>query len=185
MKSFIFVMASMVASATWAGETTSAPVPVGVANTQQQAQQSAQSSSSAAVNSGVHQNIVFTSPPDTTQRVVYSGSQEVKNVPSLSTSPLVSSNDTCHGSVTGGVVLPGFGISGGSTYIDVNCKRLKNSRELWNYGMRGAALALMCNDDENNEALEVTGYKCPEKRQKKSESQQYTDPHIRKRLNMD
>lgn len=185
MKTLAFIMASMVASTTWAGDVGSTTPPVGVTTSQQQAQQSEQSSSSAAVNSGVHQNIVFTSPPDTTSRVVYSGSQEVKNVPSLSTSPLVSSNDTCHGSTTGGVVLPGFGISGGSTYVDVNCKRLKNSRELWNYGMRGAALALMCNDEENNEALEVTGYKCPEKRVKKTEQQQYTDPHIRKRLGID
>lgn len=170
MKKIVFAMSILVMSMTaFAGEVAPLPVPTGVQMTQGQAQNSAQSSSSAAVNSGVSQNIVFTSPPDTTTNVVYSGSQEIKNVPSISTSPLVSSNDTCHGSVTGGFSVPGFGVAGGSTLIDENCKRLKNSRELWNYGMRAAALALMCNDEENYDALTVTGYKCPEKKGRKKE----------------
>lgn len=185
----LFIMAVLAASsAAFAGDNKPSNPPVGVSMNQGQSQQSAQSSASAAVNSGVNQNIVFTSPPDTTTRVVYSGTQEIKNVPSVNTAPLVSSNDTCHGSVTGAVSIPGFGIGAGSTYLDENCKRLKNSRELWNYGMRAAALAVMCNDAENNEALEVTGYKCPERkkdRQQKTETVQYDDPIIRRRLGLD
>jgi hypothetical protein len=40
---------------------------------------------------------------------------------------------------------------------------LKNSRELWNMGMKAAALARMCMDGPNREALEITGFKCPVK----------------------
>jgi hypothetical protein len=57
----------------------------------------------------------------------------------------------------------------GKTYTDTNCVRLKNSRELWNMGMKAAALALMCKDEENREALEVTGYQCPTAPAKKAE----------------
>ena len=39
---------------------------------------------------------------------------------------------------------------------------LKNSRELWNMGLRNAAVARMCMDDNNSLALEVTGVTCPD-----------------------
>lgn len=183
---FLFVMFLFVASSISFANGSDDLGPSGVKVDQEQRQQSSQSSSSSAVNSGVNQNIVFTSPPETTTNVVYSGTQVIKNVPSTSIAPLTSSNDTCHGSVTGGVSLPGIGIGAGSTYIDENCKRLKNARELWNYGMRAAALALMCNDPENKEALEVTGYKCPNRDKELSSSQvRYDDPIIRRRLGVD
>jgi hypothetical protein len=86
---------------------------------------------------------------------------KVRNTPSAYAAPLTSSNDTCMGSSSGAVAAPGIGVSFGSTWTDNNCKMLKNSRELWNYGMKEAALALMCNDKDVRAALTVTGYKCP------------------------
>lgn len=92
-----------------------------------------------------------TSPSDTTLR----------NVPSVSGPQLTTGSDTCVGSISGSFNVVGLGIGGGSTYIDTNCKRLKNSRELWNMGLRSAAIAILCNDTENREALTLTGYECP------------------------
>jgi hypothetical protein len=86
----------------------------------------------------------------------------LNNTPSIGLSQLTSSNDTCMGSVSVGGSLPGFSIGIGSTYTDGNCIMLKNSREMWNMGMKGAAMALMCNDKNNKEALELTGYVCPQ-----------------------
>lgn len=118
---------------------------------------------STANNSGVNgnNNTTFTSPSDVTQSIQYSGSQTIKNTPSVNGPPLTTSNDTCMGSTSGSVNIAGFGIGGGSTWTDKNCTRLKNSRELWNMGMKAASLALMCNDPENRYALEVTGFTCP------------------------
>lgn len=96
-------------------------------------------------------------------------SQKIRNTPSVNGPPLTSSNDTCMGSASGSVNVPGFGVGLGKTYTDTNCVRLKNSRELWNMGMKAAALALMCKDEENREALEVTGYQCPTAPAKKAE----------------
>jgi hypothetical protein len=86
----------------------------------------------------------------------------INNTPSIGLGQLTSSNDTCMGSVSVGGSGPGFSIGIGSTYTDNNCIMLKNSRELWNMGMKGAAMALMCNDRLNREALELTGYICPQ-----------------------
>jgi len=92
----------------------------------------------------------------------YGGSYTLKNVPSMNASPLTSSNDTCMGSASGGVAVAGFGLTAGATYTDEACKRIKMSRELWNKGMKAASLAMDCMDPAAREALEITGYTCPQ-----------------------
>lgn len=87
---------------------------------------------------------------------------KVRNTPSVSGQALTTSNDTCMGSASGSVNVPGFGASLGKTYTDDNCIRLKNSRELWNKGMKAASLAMDCKDPDMKEALEMTGYECPQ-----------------------
>lgn len=161
-------------------------------------------SESAATNNGNTQQIIFTSPGastavvdqkvsgDTTSRVIYSGTQTVKNVPSVSGPPLVSSNDTCMGSVSGSLNVAGFGGGFGTTYKDANCVMLKNSRELWNMGMRGAALARMCMDGDNKEALEITGFKCPQTERDEAKAKvvvsderpDVIDPLVRERMGL-
>lgn len=121
------------------------------------------SSYSGVVGSG-NSNVKVTVEGDKVpekQEIHYSGTYTVKNVPNVGAAALTSSNDTCMGSSSGGAAGPGFGLSIGTTWTDNNCKMLKNSRELWNMGMKAAALALMCNDSDNRAALEVTGYVCP------------------------
>lgn len=168
-------------------------------STGQQTTTTSSNSASEATNNGNTQSIVFTSPASSTstvngrQEVVYSGSQTVRNVPSVSGPALTSSNDTCMGSVTGSVNVAGFGGSLGSTYKDVNCVMLKNARELWNMGMRGAALARMCMDADNRDALEITGFECPQTTRGKqnavstqtaAQAGEPTDPIVRARLGL-
>lgn len=119
----------------------------------------------------------------------------IKNTPSVNGPPLTSSNDTCMGSASGSVNAPGIGVSLGKTYTDANCVMLKNSRELWNMGMKAAALALMCKDADNREALELTGFECPQttkarngnmavQQHAQASQEQYTDPIVRARLGL-
>lgn len=103
----------------------------------------------------------FNSPSNTTSKVEYSGTQTIKNTPSVNGPMLTTSNDTCMGSTSGSFNVAGLGIGGGTTHVDENCKILKNSRELWNRGMQAASMALMCLDPDNRYALEITGYVCP------------------------
>ena len=158
-----------------------------------------------SASSGNAQNITFTAPGETSQtikatsdgrqEIVYSGTQTVKNVPSVNGPSLITSNDTCMGSTSGSVNIAGVGVGGGTSWVDGNCKMLKNSRELWNMGMKAAALALMCTDSANREALELTGFECPQttKARKGNEAlqaavrpsqEQYTDPIVRARLGL-
>lgn len=122
----------------------------------------AESTASAGSQSGFQINspLSVTVTPEE-QRIDYSGSYTVKNVPSMLAPNITSSNDTCMGSASGAVSGPGFGVALGSTFVDDNCIMLKNSRELWNMGMRAAALAHMCSDPRVAESLVVTGYQCP------------------------
>lgn len=83
--------------------------------------------------------------------------------------PLTSSNDTCMGSTSVGASAVSFGFSAGSTWTDENCVMLKNAREIWNMGFKGAALARLCMDKLNKEALETTGIMCPPRREAVSE----------------
>ena len=134
-----------------------------------QSQQQQQSADAAASNNGNNQSITIEASKQLERTETHiSGTQTVKNVPSVSGPPLTTSNDTCMGSASGSANGPGFGLSLGKTYTDVNCVRLKNSRELWNMGMKAAALALMCMDKDNREALEVTGFVCPKKKEEES-----------------
>lgn len=118
---------------------------------------------------------------------------KIRNTPSVSGPALTSSNDTCMGSTSGSANAPGFGVSIGSTWTDGNCKMLKNSRELWNMGMKSAAMKLMCSDSANHDALMATGFDCDDNSQsvKKNSakvsaasSEQYTDPIVRARLGL-
>ncbi len=134
----------------------------------------------------INQNVTQTG--DTTSRVIQSGTTTLKNVPSVNAAPLTSSNDTCMGSTSGSVNVAGFGAGLGTTWTDQNCKMLKNSRELWNMGMKAAALALMCTDAANREALELTGFKCPTRKPEQQvvqgNGERYTDPIVRARLGL-
>lgn len=140
---------------------------------------------SDAVNQGNNQSVAFVSPADIKQTIKYDGTYTLKNVPSVNGPPLTTSNDTCMGSASGSFNIAGLGLGAGSTYVDENCKRLKNSRELWNMGMKAASLALMCNDKENQEALTLTGYECPQiARHSPQSTEKYTDPIVRERLGL-
>ena len=94
---------------------------------------------------------------------VYEAAQ--RNPVSTAVAPqLTSSNDTCMGSTSLGGSAVSFGFSVGTTWTDTNCLMLKNAREIWNMGFKGAALARLCMDDLNREALESTGINCPARR---------------------
>jgi hypothetical protein len=79
---------------------------------------------------------------------------------------IISSNDTCMGSTSIAGSAVSFGFSAGTTWTDDNCVMLKNSREMWNMGFKGAALARLCMDQLNKEAFEATGINCPPRRDK-------------------
>ncbi len=79
------------------------------------------------------------------------------NAPSYS----AMSQDVCSMGVSGSVSSMGFGISGGKHFRDLNCERIKLSKVLYDYGMKIAAVSLLCQDERVFFAMEMAGTPCP------------------------
>ena len=79
------------------------------------------------------------------------------NAPSFS----AMSQDVCSTGISGGVSTMGFGLSGGKHVRDLNCERIKLSKVLFDYGMRIAAVSLLCQDERVFEAMMMAGTPCP------------------------
>ena len=85
-----------------------------------------------------------------------------QNVPTASAPSMSAySQDICAVGKSGGIQLPGVGITGGSTSRDMNCERMKLSKLLNDYGMKVAAVAILCQDPRVFEAMEQAGTPCP------------------------
>jgi hypothetical protein len=69
--------------------------------------------------------------------------------------------DVCAVGGSLGVQTFGLGISGGKHFIDKNCERLKLARILNDFGMRVAAVAILCQDERVFESMENAGTICP------------------------
>ena len=79
------------------------------------------------------------------------------NAPSYS----AMSQDVCSMGVSGSVSTLGFGISGGKHVRDLNCERIKLSKVLYDYGMKVAAVSILCQDERVFEAMQMAGTPCP------------------------
>ena len=71
------------------------------------------------------------------------------------------SQDICATGQSTGVQTPVVGFSSGSTVRDMNCERMKLSKLLNDYGMKVAAVAILCQDPRVFEAMEQAGTPCP------------------------
>ena len=87
----------------------------------------------------------------------------IKSAPPSASAPSYNSmtQDVCSTGASIGVQTFGIGDSGGKHIIDKNCERLKLSRILNDFGMRVAAVAILCQDERVFEAMEQAGTVCP------------------------
>ena len=69
--------------------------------------------------------------------------------------------DVCAVGVSAGVQTFGIGLSGGKHVIDENCERLKLARILNDFGMKVAAVAILCQDERVFESMIQAGTPCP------------------------
>ena len=79
------------------------------------------------------------------------------NAPSYS----AMSQDVCSMGISGSVSTLGFGVSGGKHVRDLNCERIKLSKVLYDYGMKVAAVSLLCQDERVFFAMQMAGTPCP------------------------
>ncbi|WP_082722321.1 hypothetical protein [Burkholderia mayonis] len=134
----------------------------------------------------------------TTDNVNYSGTQTIKTNPTIQAPGLTTTlSDTCMGSLSIGLSLPGFGATGGTTLVDQACVRRLDAREFRAMGLTDVALALLCQSDANRRAVEATGHLCPGTTAPLARSnsaanveavvaddEKYRDPLVRQRLGL-
>ena len=70
--------------------------------------------------------------------------------------------ETCLGSASGGLSLMGGGFTFGSTKVDEGCTIRLLARQLFAFGFKNAAVALMCEDERVALAMQTAGTPCPE-----------------------
>ena len=63
--------------------------------------------------------------------------------------------------VSGSVSTLGFGAAVGKHVRDLNCERIKLSKVLYDYGMKVAAVSILCQDPRVHMAMQSAGSPCP------------------------
>ena len=103
------------------------------------------STSDSTIDSNITSTTKLTSPP-----------------PSAITPQInVSNSDLCTVGIAGAVQTQILGISMGTVYTEENCIRLKLSKQLYNLGMRVAAVSALCADRSVFLAMKNSGTPCP------------------------
>ena len=88
---------------------------------------------------------------------------DIRSAPPSAAAPSYNSmtQDVCAVGVSAGVQTFGIGLSGGKHVIDKNCERLKLARILNDFGMKVAAVAILCQDERVFESMIQAGTPCP------------------------
>ena len=87
----------------------------------------------------------------------------IRSAPPTSSAPSYNSmtQDVCAVGASAGLQTFGIGVSGGKHFIDKNCERLKLARILNDFGMKVAAVAILCQDERVFESMIQAGTPCP------------------------
>lgn len=87
----------------------------------------------------------------------------IKSPPSTAIAPSINSinNDLCTVGASGAVQTQILGMSFGTTSRDFNCERLKLAKNLFDMGMKVAAVATLCQDRRVFDAMMDAGTPCP------------------------
>ena len=107
--------------------------------------------------------IVTDSTSNSTSYSKSDSTTKVISPPPTAVAPAITTinNDVCATASSGAVQTQILGISVGSTTRDMNCERIKLSKNLYDMGMKVAAVATLCQDDRVFKAMLDAGTPCP------------------------
>ena len=147
-KIFISIFAILFATNVWAGST---QTNVSGSNTAIEGNYS--SESSTTYEEGSSSNTTTSSTTNS----------NIKSAPPNASAPSYNSmtQDVCAVGASVGIQTFGVGLSAGKHFIDKNCERLKLARILNDFGMKVAAVAILCQDERVFESMIQAGTPCP------------------------
>jgi hypothetical protein len=125
--------------------------------------QSNVSGSNTAIEGGYESSTTYQSGSESTSTTTNSTTSNIKSSPPTAGAPSYNSmtQDVCAVGASAGLQTFGVGISGGKHFIDKNCERLKLARILNDFGMKVAAVAMLCQDERVFESMIQAGTPCP------------------------
>ena len=147
-KLLIFLFAILFATNAWAGST-----------------QTNVSGSNTAIEGGYasESTTTYESGSESTSTTTNTTNSDIRSAPPSAAAPSYNSmtQDVCAVGISAGIQTFGVGISGGKHVIDKNCERLKLARILNDFGMKVAAVAILCQDERVFESMIQAGTPCP------------------------
>ena len=90
-----------------------------------------------------------------------SSTSNIKSAPPTASAPGMNTSNNCAMALSGGLQTFSIGVSGGKSYIDKTCELIVLSRTLNSFGMKVAAISLLCSDERVFKAMFLSGTPCP------------------------
>ena len=105
----------------------------------------------------------YESGSESTSTTNSTSNSNIRSAPPTAGAPSYNSmtQDVCAVGMSAGIQTFGIGVSGGKHFIDKNCERLKLARILNDFGMKVAAVAILCQDERVFESMIQAGTPCP------------------------
>ena len=127
--------------------------------------QSNVSGGNTSIQGGYTNSTTYESGSSSSSTTNNNTTSNIRSAPNTATAPGLAPSgiDVCSVSASAGIQTFGIGVSGGKSFRDENCERIKLSRELSNQGMKVASVALLCQDPRVFEAMIHAGTPCPYK----------------------
>ena len=121
------------------------------------------SGSNTSIEGGYEQSTTYESGSESSSTTTNTSNSNIRSSPPTAGAPSYNSmtQDVCAVGASAGLQTFGVGISGGKHFIDKNCERLKLARILNDFGMKVAAVAILCQDERVFESMLQAGTPCP------------------------
>jgi len=121
------------------------------------------SGSNTSIEGGYEQSTTYESGSESSSTTTNTSNSNIRSSPPTAGAPSYNSmtQDVCAVGASAGIQTFGVGISGGKHFIDKNCERLKLARILNDFGMKVAAVAILCQDERVFESMLQAGTPCP------------------------
>ena len=123
------------------------------------------SGSNTAIEGGYtsESTTTYQSGSESTSTTNNTTNSDIRSSPPSASAPSYNAmtQDVCAVGASAGVQTFGLGISGGKHFTDKNCERLKLARILNDFGMKVAAVAILCQDERVFESMIQAGTPCP------------------------
>ena len=125
--------------------------------------QSNVSGSNTAIEGGYESSTTYQSGSESTSTTSNTTTSNIRSSPPTAGAPSYNymTQDVCAVGASAGLQTFGIGVSGGKHFIDKNCERLKLARILNDFGMKVAAVAMLCQDERVFESMIQAGTPCP------------------------